>query len=139
MEFTAKTIFCEDIRNEASGLVSLMGVMSTTIRAIIPGIIPRSGTHTIVEFDPKALPKSIVFRLDGPWPINGVEPFAVDHAALKKILEPVQDYQSLPSVRISLNGLLLNFSIPTEGFLKAIVSVDGIEQQSGYVRFISAS
>lgn len=132
--FSAVALFCQDIREEIGGTVTLVGVTPDNgAVAEIPSSIPKFCAYIRVNFPSNAPPDSLSTYLVLP---DGSE---VGHS----------DHDTEPLRRASAEALAkgnplvgsvgrivgINFTIPSEGLVKAMVRFNGEDRMAGFIRF----
>ncbi|MBU1210491.1 MAG: hypothetical protein KJ587_04345 [Alphaproteobacteria bacterium] len=124
MDVHAVGLFCEDIREEKSGLVTLVGVLPDNIRSeSLPGLFPKLGIYVRAHFFSKTRPDSLEILILAP---NGAEVVhvSVEDDALNKAWDEAaiaeDDYVGIIS-KINVSPFQFNES----GTIKLILRVNG--------------
>lgn len=132
---SALTLFCDDIREETGGSVTIVGVAPDNIGVPgVPGMVPKFGIYTRISIPsdqkpPKAM-QVLLRDPDGEDMILGV--FTSDF--LKKTCEEARE-RGNPIAGFISNAMASPFPVKTAGRFVAIVRVDKEELVSGTVNF----
>jgi hypothetical protein len=140
---SAVAIFCEDIREEASGQNSIVGTLpdNLTLAAAQPPqenarpLFPKLGLYLRINFDANGEPpRDLSVRLintDGePHPLQGWSRETVDKAFADS------RENGMPVVGLILTVVAAPFIFPGAGKLMAVVNVDGADHIAGAMNVI---
>lgn len=137
MSVNAVAIFCEDIRQELTGQVTLVGIMPDTIRiSQIPTLVPRLSVYVRVHITVPEQPNEISAKLVGansaPFPPLNWKKDAIEKA-----------FTDLRAKKVPFAGFVARssaalFPIHQEGLLSVIVSIDGKEYTAGAINIITS-
>lgn len=134
-------IFCEDIREEKSGQITLIGILPDNLNLnSLPGLGPKLGIYVRLAFDAKSpRPKEIAARLQTPWSED--RNFEIGHADADLIGASAEASNSsnLPVAGIVMQALISPFPIPTAGQIVVYIKVDGEERPCGVLNLIGPS
>jgi hypothetical protein len=134
----AIAIFCEDIREEKSGQITLVGIFPDNLNLPrVPSLAPKLGVYVRVTFDPQSrLPKQISARLQTPWEAS--RNLQLGNADANLIATAVANSRknNLPVVGIIMQAMLSPFPIPTAGQIVIYVKVDDEEYPCGVLNLI---
>lgn len=128
-------LFCEDVREEATGQMTLVGVFPTRIDVeSFPITLPRLVVHALVRTSIQDPPGSISLRLHLPWeqePRHFEGPDD-DWIAEKASIARESDDSAL---FLGMEAHLNPFEIKGPGKIRAFVVIDGTEHRAGSVNF----
>ena len=128
-------IFCEDIREERNGQVSLIGLFLDNVGVpAFPGMMPKLSVYARVMLpieDPP--PRELKLVLEPTW---GREiPFGVvDESQIRRAYETARA-DNAPRYGLLMWGSLVPFPVQEAGILWAKIFVDGTEIRAGHLRF----
>lgn len=126
----AYTLFCEDIRNELDGRVSLVGVWGHSINIPPNSMLPKLGVHTVVEIEKSAPPSEVEFRLVLPLGPD-LPPHTVTSDMIKSLIKQTEAETHIPVVQLRITAVLGNVMVPSSAVLTAITRIDQQEITSG--------
>jgi len=131
----AVAIFCEDIREEASGQVTLVGVFADNLEVpAVPGLMPKLCLYVRVHLDIGHKPSritSVLTDIDGSEiPLGGMEGGGLDSA-----FEEAESF-GVPYVGVILRGIFSPFRVNATGRAVALVRVDDEEVACGSINFV---
>jgi hypothetical protein len=136
MNFTAITLFCEDIREEKAGPVTLIGVMSDNLQVgALPGALPKLGFYTRISMPVGEAPAPIKIVLKAP---DGTErdlgTFSIDVVA-----EAINQTkaQGTPQIGLMASALMSPFPIMATGRFLTIVRSGSTEKLSGQLNIVT--
>ena len=134
-DYSAIALFCEDIRLEASGQNSIVGILPDNVNVLkIPEVIPKLGVYVRIHLFNYDDPPSILFRLVGDEEQEFLKNYVEDHITEKAISESRQS--NIGYAGIVSHVLASPFQIQQTGLIRALVAVDGDEQLAGAIRII---
>lgn len=123
------TIFCDDIREEVSGKITLVGVYAAAMYVQeIPSTLPQLCASLVIREKPDSASKVIVrilFESDGEDRLLMETEYSVEG---QLSLPPTEEF-SMREIR--LNAKMAHFEIKSEGRLKARAFIDGDEVRLG--------
>jgi hypothetical protein len=136
--------FCEDVREEKSGQLTLVGVLPDTIniprpppdlpdmmRARMPKLGLYVRVHMSLDYGGRSMKTKLKFPDGGETPIG-----VVDEAIIAKAKDDAVA-QGLPIAGVIQHAVLQGFAIPNPpGLVTAILEVDGTEHMAAILRFI---
>jgi hypothetical protein len=133
-DFSAIALFCEDIREESRGQVTLVGVVPDNgAVAEIPATIPKFCAFIRVNFSPERPPESLATFLRLP---DGTEVAYSDHD-VSGLRQSSKDAIEKGNPLVGSVGRVvgINFPISSEGLIGAFAKINGEERLAGFVRF----
>lgn len=137
MPISAIALFCDDIREERSGAVTLIGIMPDNVEVpVIPGALPRVGVYIRVHLDPNAEPKPIDLFLafsDGNQHQIGGFPIELIQKASADALSAGN-----PLAGLVANVIVSPFPAPQAGRALVTLSRSGETQVIGGLNFVLA-
>lgn len=132
---TAIGIFCEDVREEKSGQVTLVGIFADNLNVPeFPSAIPKLGMFMRVNMDPNNPPKEITSHLKTPWGPD----MSLGHADSVLIKTAVDQSRAnhLPVAGILMKTVISPFEIPSPGQAVVSITVDGKESVCAVLNLI---
>ena len=136
-------IFCEDIREEAGGTHTIIGVMPDNISLPQPDtktgqqvMLGRLGIYIRVNLNPTTTPCSVRSRLT----MAGGKDIPLGDMDIASVERAIADSNSrgFPMVGFIFKAMLAPFPIPAFGLAKAIVTIGEDEIVCGIINFVSA-
>jgi hypothetical protein len=134
LPISAVCIFCEDVRNEANGGETFIGVLPDGVSVeALPGIINRLTTHTRITFPPAQAPKSLrsslrIERVGITLYDSDIESAVIERAA-RESLE-----QETPLATVINRVVMGDLNIPEPCRLLSCLNIDGEEYIVGTLR-----
>lgn len=125
---SAYGLFCEDIRHEQAGQVSLVGVFPTRIRVkVFPFSFPKFVAYAALAFPIADPPKKIVIDVTGPWQSDPilrleVQPSEGETEIIKVSAGEIPQDATMFEMRFSPTGL--GVEIPKAGRITGIIYMD---------------
>lgn len=132
--YSAIALFCDDVREEKAGSETLVGVLSDNIRvANIPGFFYRLVLYARLHIFELKEPPTIHFRI-----VDEAGGIIADIAQDPEEVENI--YADAMSTCVGYFGYVARirmtpFRIEKPGIISVIVSVNGVEQVAGAIRF----
>ena len=129
---TAVCYFCEDIRFETRGLVSLIGV--TTGRLAVdrepPLVLPKLALFMEVRTSLEQAPRRLTFTVSSPWGRDLLRVESGGDSLATEVARARQDPAS-EGFTLRLHTVLSPVPIETLGRLRAIIGIDGVPFNAG--------
>lgn len=120
--------FCEDIRHEIGGKVSIMGMLSDTVEVrSFPFVFPKICSHFILELPITSIPKN---RFTIKMTFNGAEKQSVDIPI--SAFTQTKDHKKDDWIRIVGGIEMTNFEVITESKISVIAVIDDEEITSKF-------
>lgn len=130
MTWFAQCLFCDDIRHEADGRMSLMGVYGTGVSGLMPMEFLCICVAVIVRWEKANPPNSLKVTVTGP------DLDKLETEAPQEILErEVTTGPKSPFVLYHLEMWLENLTIRESGQLRVVVTADGEDRLAGVLNF----
>ncbi|WP_156386663.1 hypothetical protein [Aureimonas sp. Leaf454] len=136
-------IFCEDIRAEAAGRSTIVGVFSEDIifSSDFPNTMPKLGVQSNVYVDALALPNNMTLRVEASWQEEPVAELEIDLSdEIKEHMlddypsryprDPLSTFDSVPRI-LSIVTVFPLFEVPQQGMLRVVCNYDGSEYLLG--------
>ncbi len=124
--------FCEDIRFELRGMVSLIGLISgrLVVNRDPPLVLPKLGLFIEVRTSLEEAPKRLTFIVAAPW---GRELLHVDSGGDTLAVEVARAHQDPTSegFTLGLRTVLSPLSVEALGRIRVIVGIDGVPFNAG--------
>ncbi|MGX7708986.1 DUF6941 family protein [Methylobacterium sp. Gmos1] len=136
------TIFCEDIRQEVGGSLTIVGaIQKNIIIPEFPVIIPKFGMMTVVVL-PRDKPKNLDINLQIFIPGDEDIPTIShpSHVRTEDIMTE-RDHSDLdvpPHYKLLQHIVLSPFEIKQEGFVKVRLNINGETIKAGAIRILKA-
>jgi hypothetical protein len=134
MSVHAVAFFCEDIRQEKGGQVTLVGVLPDTIQfPKTPALFPKLGVYLRCHFTASEKPKAISAKFVGANSSQFKE-LSWNEEAINVA------FSAMAANEVTFAGFMGRavrgpFKIMETGFLRVVVVVDGKEHQAGGLNF----
>jgi hypothetical protein len=118
-------LFCEDIRQEQSGINTLVGVLPDNMAFTkLPATLPKLGIYVRINIDPTVDHNSITLSLSVPG-INDQIPIAeILPSLIEKVRKDAQTTGS-PIAGIISRVVFSPFNIPQAGRIRALATIRG--------------
>lgn len=135
----ATGVFCDDVRMEADGRATILGVMADNIAVSgFPGVIPKLGLYARIIFDPNDPPFGLSVKLisssqEDPLMVASIDQDLIDQATLEalnsenEIAGTVVTAVAAQFVLDSAVRLKLVLESPEESFTIGYLRVESIE------------
>ena len=131
-------LFCEDVRQEASGQYTLIGILPDHIEApALPAMLPKLGVYIRAEFDSQSRPGSMrVSFVNG----DGDEVMPLPNWSAETIDQAYNDARAKgsPIYGLIITAVTAPFRLMKEEVLKVVAEIDGISHIAGILN-ITAS
>lgn len=133
----AYCIFCEDVRHEMEGRVSLIGVYKSSVKLpAFPHTMPKLGFYVNIRSIPQnRLPKTIKFQILADWADSPIVNFPIDDEAVEKLAEEHKKNKKGKG-GIILSGVISPIEIPKPGRLQTRLQLGRTFFDSGALNFI---
>ena len=127
-------IFCEDIRDEASGQQTLVGILpDNVVLPRLPGILPKLGIYIRVHLDPEGpRPSKLTAFLEHPKGRRVDLPAWKTETIAKGFDDAVAN--GVPIVGLILKVTIGQFEIDEAGIIVAKVNIDGNDYMAANLR-----
>lgn len=126
-------IFCEDIREEAAGTITLVGVLSDNIGVpSVPGVMPQIAVYVRTVFDIDTRPEEYSVRLEVPWHEQPLFTQLTSEAEIANALDAARN-EGAPSYGLLTYAKLNPFPIQAAGRALVIIRIDGIDIIAGHL------
>lgn len=128
------TLFCDDVRNEKEGLVSLIGIYSNNINVPdIPFVFPKLVMYTRIHIDVADEIENIIIRVSPPDG-DDHDLTHMDRDFISESQENSRD-KNVPIVGLMSQAVSAPFIVRQEGLFKIKVVIDDDEYLGGVVNF----
>lgn len=135
---SATALFCEDIREESSGQLTLVGVFPDGILVRgFPGAFPKLCVLTRINISPEDPPSSIKTRLVHPDGTAEGEN-AVDREIIEAACREAKEL-GMPTAGIHARIISTNFGIRMPGLIRAMVQIDDQDYEAGFLAINAAT
>jgi len=130
-------LFCEDIRQEIGGQVSLIGIFPRDIVVPqMPIIIPKLGLSLMFNFPLDQIPLSIRMKIVAPW---SPEPlFEIAHDGFRDAAMTVKRVNDA-GIGGRTFHILSPFMIQEPGIIRVLITIDGEDISAGSIEIALAS
>jgi hypothetical protein len=137
MSVNAVAVFCEDIRQEASGQLTLVGTMPDTIKlSRLPGMMPKLGVYLRFHITASEKPKSVSAKFVGANSSQFKEMNWNEDAINRAFTALSED---IPFAGFMGRAVRAPAKVTEVGFLGVVVVIDGKEHMAGGLKFIGLS
>ena len=128
-------LFCEDVREEKSGQVSIIGVLSDNVKVPnMPVMVPKMGLYIRIHFDPSADPGTVKVKLAMPdsteMDLEQFEDQVVSDARQKSLR------QASPLTGLIVFGVISPLQVKAYGSMRLEVDVGANRYTAGVVNFV---
>ena len=132
------SLFCDDIREEKSGVDTIVGVFPDNLSLPhIPSVIPKLCVYTRLYLEKSEItPKLIAARLRLSWNEEIINIGDFGGTQLKNAFDEAEKGNQ-KRVGIIMKAILTGFTVAETGRLDVIINIDGNEVVSGSVRIVS--
>ncbi len=135
--FSAIALFCEDIREEKSGVDSLMGVLPDNINVgNLPGMLVKLCVYFRIQLDVDVNPKTMKARIKLP----GAAPIEI--ATFDDLIETSKQHAEaigLPFAGMIAKAIFTPLAIDQLGKIEAFIEVDGTEYICGALNLVQSA
>ena len=131
-------LFCDDIREERSGTVTIVGVYPDNLRLKqVPGTFPKMSVYVRMHIRADATPGKIVTRVFLP---DGTEANS-DEADLKLVTDSLEKARKAGRAYAGLIArfTMVNLRVVAEGIMRCTVQIGNEEYVAGSLTLIDAS
>jgi hypothetical protein len=132
--FSCIGIFCDDIREEASGAHTLVGVLPDNVNIPgLPAVIPKLGVYIRIQLENDYTPTTLRARIRIP----GGDTFEM--ADFTDLIGPTREQAeaaNTPFAGLISKGTFSPLPIKQSGRIETIVEADGIEYICGVLNFV---
>jgi hypothetical protein len=130
MTINVTAFFCEDVREEKSGTLSIVGILPDNVSvASVPGMLPKIGIYLRIHFDPENAPEDIVVNISEPsgeeYPMARFEPEIIADA-----VRNAKRFE-LPYAGLLFHAVAPAFQVRATGLISLKVQIDGQEHIAG--------
>lgn len=134
LPISAVSIFCEDIREEANGGETFIGVLPDGITVpALPGVLHRLTMHTRITFPPSKPPKEIFSRLIIEGTDEPVFESEVESSIIRQASTETRDFGT-PLATVISRVVMGDIPIPDKCRLVSLLKIDGVEYVIGSLR-----
>ena len=131
---SAITLFCDDIREEHMGMITLVGVYPNNVNVpSFPFVLPKLGIYTRILIDVNDALRKITIHISAP---DGKIELSteIDEESIAKSQMAAKDKGS-PIVGIMAHAIAAPFVVKEAGQIKLIVNIEGVEYIGGVLIF----
>jgi hypothetical protein len=131
MAVSALALFCEDIREEQTGVNTLVGILPDNVRfTTLPSAFPKLGIYLRIRIPvTDAPPTMIAIRLRAPETAD-IELSTLDSALIQKAMREALDSGASHGGLIS-QATIVGFEVKKPVRINVIVSIDGQDTIAG--------
>ncbi len=128
--YSVVALFCDDIRSEASGQDTIVGVLPDNVAFTkYPAALPKLAVYVRIHLRTATPPKSISNKLVGPEGVVIIENTVEQHLITKTLADSQRD--GAPHSGIISRFVLAPFPVTAPGRLQVITTIDGEEVVAG--------
>lgn len=136
-QVSAVVIFCEDIRQEANGMHTIIGTFRDNLAGSrYPGQMARLGVYMRANFPIADIPRNLSLRLETPWSDTPISLGGMGEDALNKAHQTAKDDKS-EILGVVMTAVISPFMAQREGRMNAVLTIDGVDQRVGFLNFVT--